>query len=169
MNIILDVDDVVLAWHDAYSKKYNVPVPKDWIPYEKIKHHLEELRNNRLFWLTLPLKHMPNFLPYAYVSARGVPVQWTKDALKLRKLPGRNRVYHVPWGKSKIEILKELNCSIFIDDKYETFLECHNNGIFCLLMDTPQNRHHRTSYRINKLDISIIKDMYNTWKVLKND
>jgi hypothetical protein len=164
MNIILDVDDVVLAWHDAYVAKYKLPMPTDWIPYEKIKGHLEELTKNRLFWLTLPLKNMPNFTPYGYVSARGVPVQWTKDALKLRKLPGRSRVTHVPWGESKIDVLKRLNCTIFIDDKHETFLECHKNGIFCILMDTPQNRHHKTPYRIHSLDINTIMIKYNSWK-----
>jgi hypothetical protein len=164
MNVILDVDDVVLSWHDAYITKYNLPMPTDWIPYDKIKDHLKELSKNRLFWLTLPLKNMPNFVPYGYVSARGVPVQWTKDALKLRKLPGRSRVIHVPWGQSKVDVLKRLNCDIFIDDKYETFLECHKNGIFTLLMDTPQNRHHNTNYRIHNLDISLIMRKYNYWK-----
>ena len=52
---------------------------------------------------------MPNFQPAGYVSARGVPVQWTKDCLKLRQFPGRSKVKHVHWGESKMDILKSFS------------------------------------------------------------
>lgn len=164
MNIILDIDDVVLAWHEAYAKKYKVPIPKDWIPYNIMKPHLDELSKDRLFWVTLPVKNKPDFIPKAYVSARGVPVEWTKKAMKLRNIPGRSNIYHVPWGFSKIDVLKSLKCDIFIDDKYETFLECHKNGIFCLLMDTPQNKHHKTKFRIHTLQLKGILKKYKLWQ-----
>lgn len=163
LNIILDVDDVVLDWHRAFAKKFKFGVINDWIPYNVIKPYLDKLTKDRLFWWTLPLKHYPNFTPFAYVSARGVPVSWTKQAMKLKNLPGRSKVYHVPWGHSKIEVLKSLNVDIFIDDKYETFLECHKNGIFCLLMDTGQNKHHRTKLRLNSLDISEITKLWQKY------
>lgn len=164
MNIILDVDDVVLAWHEAYAKRYKIPVPTSWIPYDVIKPHLEELRKDRLFWLTLPLKFMPNFTPKAYVSARGVPVDWTRKAMQLRKIPGRTNIHHVHWGESKIRLLKHLKCDIFIDDKYETFLECHKNGVFCLLMDSIQNRQHKTKLRIHSLKLKEIMSKYDLWQ-----
>jgi len=164
MNIYLDVDDVVLKWHEAYIEKYKLPMPTSWIPYEDIKDHLEELRKNKSFWLSLKVKHMPDFTPSGYVSARGIPLKWTKDTLKLRNFPGRSKVRHVKWGESKINILKSLKCDIFIDDKIETFIECWDNGIFCLLMDTPQNKHLKTKYRIRDLKFETIIKKYNAVK-----
>jgi hypothetical protein len=164
MNIYLDVDDVVLDWHGAYIKRYDLPMPTNWIPYDRIKPHLDELKRVRNFWLTLRVKHMPNFIPTGYVSARGVPVQWTKDVMRLRHIPGRSHVRHVSWGESKLEVLKSLNCDIFIDDRYDTFMECNKNGVFCLLMDSSQNRHHKTIYRIHNLDIKVIMQKYKLWK-----
>lgn len=164
VRIFLDVDDVVLAWHEAYIKKYNLPMPTDWVPYDEIKGHLEELQQDRLFWLTLRPKHVPNFNPTGYVSARGVPVQWTKDVMKLRKIPGRSKIRHVKWNESKMEVLKSVGCDIFVDDRYATFKECHENGIFCLLMDTPQNQHHETDLRIFDLKLKTIMKKYNQWQ-----
>lgn len=161
MKIYLDVDDVVLAWHEAYTKRYDLPMPTDWVPYDKIKDHLAELRKDKSFWITLQVKHFPNFKPAGYVSARSVPVQWTKDVMKLRHLPGRSKVKHVGWGQSKMDVLKSLGCELFVDDKYETFLECQRHGIPCLLMDTPQNRHHKTNLRIYDLKIETIMKKYN--------
>lgn len=163
MNIYLDVDDVVLDWHPAYAKRFNVPLPTAWVPYDDIKHHLTQLQKEKDFWLSIKVKHMPNFRPAGYVSARGIPLQWTKDTLKLRNFPGRSKVRHVHWGESKIEVLKSLNCEIFIDDKIETFEECWANGIFCLLMDTAQNQSYKTKYRIMDLDINKINQKYYSW------
>lgn len=166
MNIYLDVDDVVLAWHEAFIERYKLPMPTDWIPYEEIRDKLAELKKDRFFWISLKTKHLPNFQPTGYVSARSVPVKWTKDVMKLRKIPGRTKVIHVGWGESKIDVLKSLNCDLFIDDRFETFLDCHKHGIPCLLMDTPQNRHHKTEFRIYNLKIETIMKKYN--KLLKH-
>lgn len=162
MNILLDVDDVVLKWHEAYINRYNLPMPTDWIPYDDIKDHLEELKKDKSFWLSIETKHTPNFQPKGYVSARGVPVSWTKETLKLRKLPGRSKVRHVGWGESKMDVLKNLKCELFIDDKYETVLQCIQNKIPALLMDTPQNRHIDTDLRIYDLNIESIMSKYNS-------
>ena len=48
--------------------------------------------------------------------------------------------------------------------KYETFKECHDNGIFCLLMDAPHNKKYKTKYRIYDLDI---KNIINLWQQLR--
>lgn len=164
MRIHLDVDDVVLAWHEAYIKKYNLPMPTNWIPYDEIKDHLAELKKDKSFWLSLEVKHSPNFQPAGYVSARSVPVQWTKDVMKLRKIPGRSKIKHVGWGESKMDVLKALKCDLFVDDKYETFLECQAHGIPCLLMDTPQNRQYDTPFRIHNLKIETIMQKFKLWK-----
>ena len=112
------------------------------------------------FWLNLPVKNTPNFQPKGFVSARGIPKAWTIESLKRNNIPGRTNVHQVNWGQSKVQLLKDLECEIFVDDKYETFRDCNKNGIFCLLMDAPHNKKYKTPLRINSLDIETIKKLY---------
>lgn len=164
MNVYLDIDDVIFDWHNDYAKRFNCEVPKRWSSSKKMKDRLTILSNEKSFWLNLTIKNKPNFQPKGFVSARGIPKNWTVESLKKNDIPGRSNVHQVRWGESKIEVLKSLKCNIFIDDKYATFKECHQNGIFCLLMDAPHNRHIKTPYRIYNLDIDNI--MY-LWRKLK--
>ena len=165
MNIFLDIDDVIFDWHESYCKRFNAKKPKRWMAYnETIKTRLELLRKEKKFWLELPIKNIPNFQPKGFVSARSIPKSWTVASLKINNIPGRSNVHQVPWNQSKIEKLKELNCTVFIDDKIETFKECHANGIFCLLMDASHNQYLKTDYRIYDLDINNILEL---WQKLK--
>jgi len=156
MNIYLDIDDVIFDWHKDYAKRFNCSVPKRWSTAKIMKDRLKILSEEKEFWMNLTLKNRPNFIPAGFVSARGISKKWTIESLQKYKIPGRSNVHQVAWGKSKIEILKELNCDVFVDDKYVTFKECNKNGIFCLLMDAPHNQHIKTPYRIYTLDISNI-------------
>ena len=162
--IFLDIDDVIFNWYVDYAKRFNTKVPKSWLNSNLIKKRLDILTKEKNFWLNLSVKNIPNFQPNGFVSARGIPKSWTKDSLKINNIPGRSNVYQVGWGQSKIELLKSLGCTIFIDDKYLTFQECHKAGIFCLLMDAPHNRHIKTKYRIYDLNI---KNIMNLWQQLR--
>ena len=65
-------------------------------------------------------------------------------------------VHSVPWNTSKLELLKKLGTTIFIDDKYENYKEATDAGIFCYLMDAPHNRHYNVGHRrIYDLNLSI--------------
>ncbi len=164
MNIYIDIDDCIFFWHEAYAKRFNVSVPKRWGTSQKIKNHLKILTKEKNFWINLPLKNRPDFIPKGYVSARGIPKSWTIESLQKNNIPGRSNVHQVNWGESKIEKLKNLKCDIFIDDKIATFKECNKNGVFCLLMDAPHNQYIKTPYRIYTLNIENI--MY-LWQKLK--
>jgi len=164
MNIFLDVDDVVLKWQEAYASRYKCEIPKRWRSSKMMTERLSELRKDKEFWVNLEPKHRPNFIPAGFVSARSIPVQWTKDAMKKHNIPGRSTIIHVDWGESKIDILKELKCDIFIDDRYKTFRECQKNGVFCLLMDASHNQHVKTKYRIYDLDI---ENILSLWRKLR--
>lgn len=164
MNIYLDIDDVIFDWHKDYAKYFGVTQPTEWDTSEAMKNRLEILSKNRIFWLNLTLKNKPDFTPKGYVTARSIPKAWTTESLQRNFIPGRSSVHQVPWGVSKIEKLQELKCDIFIDDKIETFVECLNNDIFCLLMDAPHNQHINTEHRIYDLKHNNI--MY-LWQRLK--
>lgn len=160
MNIYLDIDDVIFYWQEHYARRFNTNVPKSFIKSDLMSRRLSVLKNEKDFWLTLPVKNVPNFQPKGFVSARSIPKQWTKESLKLNNIPGRSNVHQVNWGQSKLELLKSLNCDIFIDDKPETFYECNKNGIFCLLMDAGHNQKVRTKLRIYDLNIDNIIDLW---------
>lgn len=160
-NIILDIDDVIFDFQAAYAKRFNTKVQKNWSNSLLMKKRLTQLMKEKNFWLSLPVKNIPNFQPRAFVSARSILKTWTAESLKINNIPGRSKINQVPWGKSKIEILQRLNCDIFIDDKYATFKECHENGIFCLLMDASHNQKYKTKYRVHNLDYDNIMNFYN--------
>lgn len=161
LNIYLDVDDVVADWLPTFCKHYDCPIPTSWVNPDVTLERLTELKKNKSFWINLPVRHYPNFRPNGYLSARSIPVRWTYEFMKINSISGRSNINHVPWNISKINKLKELKCDIFIDDKIETFKECHENGIFCLLMDAPHNQTINTPYRIYDLNI---KSILNLWK-----
>jgi len=161
-NIFLDIDDVIFRWFEMYAARFNTKIPKNWSDSDLIHKRLNILSKDKEFWLNLPIKHMPNFQPKGFVSARGIPKTWTKESLKTNNIPGRSNVNQVHWGQSKIDVLKSMNCNIFVDDKVATFKECNKNGIFCLLMDSPQNQGVKTKLRIDNLDYDNIMDKYTT-------
>ena len=158
--IYLDIDGVIFDFQKAYADRFNTKQQKSWSNSNLMKNRLQILSVDKNFWLNLPLKNTPNFQPKGFVSARSISKSWTKASLKDNKIPGRSNIHQVPWGKSKIEVLKSLGCEIFIDDKYETFKECNQNGIFCLLMDASHNQKYKTKYRIYNLNIDIILNKY---------
>lgn len=162
--IYLDIDDVIFHWFGAFAQRFNTKVLTSWSNSPLFKRRLAVVAKEKEFWLSLPIKNRPDFTPSGYVSARGIPKSWTKESLQINSIPGRSNVNQVSWGKSKLEILKELKCDIFIDDKIETFRELNKNGIFCLLMDAPHNQKVKTNYRIDNLNIKEILEKYDSYR-----
>lgn len=163
-NIFLDIDDVIFDWYKAYANRFNTRVPISWLGSKLFDRRLQILTHEKSFWTGLPVKNMPNFKPKGFVSARAIPKAWTVESLRINKVPGRSNVNQVHWGQSKIALLKELGCDIFIDDKVATFRECHKAGIFCLLMDASHNQRIKTKYRIYDLDIDKIIHLWEKSK-----
>lgn len=154
--IVLDVDDVVADFTKAFTKKYNINPRSYWDGTYQIGEMLNELKEDRDFYVNLEVKFKPNFMPHAYVSSRSIPVEWTQEFLEKNDLPCRP-VYHVPFNTSKLEMLKMLNTEIFIDDKFDNFAEAMRNGITAFLMDAPHNQHYNVGFRrIHSLDIKNI-------------
>ena len=114
----------------------------------------------KLPWDTIPTETKDKVLSKAEFLEKAEKI---KQSLKINNIPGRSNVHQVGWGQSKIKILKKLQTDIFIDDKYETFKDCHKNNIFCLLMDAPHNQKYKTKYRIYDLNINTILEKYNKW------
>jgi len=152
--IVLDVDEVVCDWQGGYRKFTGEKLEANyWDSSYNTTDKLNELASNKEFWMGLECIRKPDFIPHAYVSSRGIPVEWTKEWLESKGLPCRE-VIHVPWGSSKVEALKKLGAEIFIDDRFENFREVQNAGITSFLMDASHNRHVDVGYkRIKDLKI----------------
>ena len=111
MNIYLDIDDVIFDWHSDYAKRFQCSIPRRW-PKKTPKilgDRLKLLSHEKSFWLNLTVKNRPNFQPAGFVSARGIPITWTRESLKKFQIPGRSNVHQVHWGESKINLLKRFN------------------------------------------------------------
>lgn len=67
-------------------------------------------------------------------------------------------VYSVGHGVSKVDVAKRSGIDIFVDDRYENFVELNQNGICCFLFDAPHNQRYNVGYkRIKSLNDLIVK------------
>ncbi len=153
--VSLDLDDTVFDFLGSYEAKTGSKVSDYWSGDYNMLDNLENLQKDKDFWVNMPVKHIPTFEVDYYVTARSIPEEWSLEAIQKNNLP-KAKIYTLPWNESKVKILKDLNIDIHIDDKYETFKECLNSGIFCYLMDAPHNKHYNVGHhRITNLNLKI--------------
>ena len=137
--IVLDIDDVIADFIGAYKKRYNIDKDiSQWYFSYKTSENLEVLEKDKDFWVNLEVLHYPNFIPLAYVSSRQIPIEWTEEFLEKNNLPCR-KVYHVGYKESKVEILKSIDCQLFIDDKIDNVVEAQRAGICSYLLSNSHN------------------------------
>lgn len=150
-----DLDDVIFDFTGSYEKRFNTKLSDYWNGDYDMSSNLEQLKNEKDFWVNMPVKNRPSFEVDYYITARSIPVEWTEEAIQQNNLP-KAPVYSLPWNISKIDTLKKLGVNIMIDDKYATFKECKENGIFCYLMNAASNQHYNVGHhRIYNLDLRI--------------
>ena len=150
-----DLDDVIFDFTGSYEKRFNTKLSNYWNGDYNMSKNLEQLKDEKEFWVNMPVKNRPSFEVDYYITARSIPVEWTKEAIQKNNLP-KAPVYSLPWNVSKIDTLKELGVDIMIDDKYRTFKECKENGIFCYLMNSDTNQHYNVGHhRIYDLNLKI--------------
>ena len=142
LRIGLDIDDVVLDFIGAYCERYNLPEPNSWHFDPLFPERYKELCQDKEFWLNLKPLIDPKeltFEPTVYITARQCGAEITKQWLKNNgwsQVP----VEIVGLNESKIDIAKKYQLDIFVDDKYDTFWEFNQEGLYCLLMDRSHNR-----------------------------
>jgi hypothetical protein len=145
--VVLDVDEVVCGWAQGYKEYTGKDIQSTyWDSRYGFTAELDELAKDKKFWLNLPCIRKPDFVPHAYVSSRSIPVEWTEEWLEKNELPCRP-VYHVPFNTSKIEVLKSIDTSFFVDDRFSNFAEAESAGICSFLMDCRHNQHYNVGYR----------------------
>lgn len=148
----LDIDEVLAAWTPAWCKRWNMVMPNSWFFDRNIKERFEEMKsNNELdsFYLDLECLSSPDdipFEPHCYITSRPVSTEISEEWLDRRGFPHRP-VYTVPLGESKVNIIRESGCEIFVDDRFDNFVEINKAGICCYLFDAPHNRRYDVGYK----------------------
>lgn len=117
----------------------------------------EELSHNKNFWLNMKRLNDPlSFDPYCYITSRSIPKEWVAEWIEKVKLPVKP-IYVIPFNTSKVEVAKQAGIDIYVDDRWENFVELNNAGILTFLYDQSWNRDHEVGFRrIKKLDDLLI-------------
>lgn len=145
--IALDLDDTVGDFLGAYKRYYGLDQDiSQWFFSYKTPENLKALEKDKEFWINMPILHRPDFTPAFYISSREIPVEWSKEFLEKNNLPCKE-VYHVGYTESKTQILQELGCQLFIDDKLENIIEAQKLGIAAYLMHNEHNKNFDMGYR----------------------
>lgn len=157
----LDIDDVLADFIPPFAAKYNLPMPTSWQWTYRKDECFKDLTSNKeelhKFYLNLPVRTKPEdipFEPHCYITSRPVPVELTKQWLESKGFPCAP-VYTIDMNHSKVEVAKESGIEIYVDDRYENFVELNNAGICTFLFDSSHNQR----YDVGHKRIKEIKDL----------
>ena len=149
----LDIDEVIAKWTEGWMRFWNITnVPTTWFFDGKIHEKFEAMRKARLldsFYLNLEPAIKPieiPFEPYCYITSRPVSTAITQKWLEKHGFPIRP-VFTVPTNTSKVDVVKVSGCDIFVDDRFENFVELNKAGICTFLYDAPHNRRYDVGYK----------------------
>lgn len=145
----LDIDEVLADWVGHWTKHHGLEVPETWNFDRNIKDKFDSLKDDKEFWLSIPVKTQPSdigFEPHCYITSRSIPVEWTQEWLDKNGFPTMP-VYSVGFGESKIDVAKRSGIDIYVDDRFENFVEMNNAGICCFLFDSPHNKRYEVGFK----------------------
>lgn len=155
LRIGLDLDDTVNYWWSEYSKLYQEPKSK----YEVTKN-VFKLKSNKDFWMNLPIKNVPDFIPELYCTKRIIPKAWSRKYLENNCIPVAP-IYQQWYQYGKKSTLIKGRVDVFIDDSIENMIELNLAGIPCLLMDAETNQDWNYVGRVYSLEYEHIKEIYD--------
>lgn len=145
----LDIDEVICAWVEHWTKFHGQEIPENWNYDRHIKQKFDSLKDDKDFWLSIPRKVDPKdipFEPHCYITSRSIPVEWTEEWIDKNGFPSMP-VHCVPFNTSKVEVAKQSGIDWFVDDRYENFVELNNAGICTFLFDAPHNQRYNVGYK----------------------
>ncbi len=150
----LDIDEVLCDFTQGWANLHKGvdARPNSWFYHREMGAKFKEMKENGTlndFYMGLSPKVNPKdipFEPHCYVTSRPIDTSITEAWLKKHKFP-EVKVYTVPVGASKVEIMKESGIDIFVDDRFENFVELNKAGICCFLWDAPHNQRYEVGYK----------------------
>lgn len=146
----LDIDEVLADWIGAWSEKHGITEPiRFWNFDKEIMHKFEEMKDDKDFWLNIkpktPASELP-FEPHCYITSRSIPLEWTEEWLHKNGYP-QVPVYSIGFDQSKVEVARKSGIDIFVDDRYENFVELNNAGICTFLFSALHNEKYDVGYK----------------------
>lgn len=160
LRIGLDIDDCLCNWWDSYCLYYHTDKnPRHLESSQITKNVVRDLKFNRKFWLSLPVKNTIDFTPVLYCTARVNNKEWSKKWLESNGFP-KSPVYQM-YGH-KVDKSKRIKgkVDVFIDDNVYNMITLNLAGVPCLLYDTPRNQEWGDIGRIKSLDYATIDAAY---------
>lgn len=157
IRIALDLDDTIFDFLGAYQEAF--PGERNMIN-SNIDKNVFSLRKNKKFWETLPLLEMPNFEPCIYATKRINSKTYTRNCLSRYGLPIKP-IYQIYYQQgNKANIIKG-HCDVLVDDSVFNCYQALKVGFPAILITRPHNVHSDYPYRVNKLDIEEIMEVYS--------
>ena len=161
LRIGLDIDDCLCNWWESYCLYYHTDTnPRHLEEHQITKNVVRELKHNRNFWLSLPVKNTLDFTPALYCTARVNNKEWSKKWLANNGFP-KSPVYQVYGHKIDKSTRIKGRVDVFIDDSIHNMITLNLAGIPCLLYDTERNQSWGPIGRIKSLDYASIEKSYN--------
>jgi len=146
----LDIDEVLCDFVGGCIEKF--PNMVDRSVYWNDPHisaNWEAIKDDKEFWLNLKPKVNHDelgFEPHCYITSRSIPSELTKQWLVKNGFPDVP-IYSVGHNESKVEVAKKSGIDIFIDDRFENFVELNNAGVCCFLFDAPHNQRYDVGHK----------------------
>ena len=157
IRIALDLDDTVFDFLGAYQEAF--PGERNMIN-SNIDKNVFSLRKNKKFWENLPLLEMPNFEPCIYATKRINSKTYTRNCLSKHGLPIKP-IYQIYYQQgNKASIIKG-HCDVLVDDSVFNCYQAMKVRFPAILITRPHNVHSDYPYRVNKLDIEEIMEVYS--------
>lgn len=145
----LDIDEVLADFIGHWVKRFGGSTPDYWHFDRDMKSKFEILKNDKDFWLSVPVKTSPKDIPFepaCYITSRSIPTEWTEEWLDKNGFSAAP-VYSVGYGESKVAAAKDAKIDIYVDDRFTNFVELNKAGICCYLFDAPHNQRYSVGYK----------------------
>ena len=156
IRIALDLDDTIFDFLGAYKELF--PGEKN-LREPKITKNVWSLRKDKKFWEGLPLLEMPNFEPCIYATKRINSKSYTRKCLSRHGLPIKPISQIYTQTGNKADLIKG-HCDVLIDDSAYNCYQALQVGFPAILITRPHNAHLDYPYRINRLDLDEILEVY---------
>jgi hypothetical protein len=163
IKIGLDIDGVLadfhMHWHMLYPEIN--PRPKVWEFDENIGRRFNDMKERGVlddFYLNIPILTKPEDIPFepdCYITSRPVSSKISEAWLYENGFP-KKKVITVEVNTSKVITAKKQGIDIFIDDKYENFLELNDAGIKTFLFTASWNK----KFDVGDLRINSLKELH---------
>lgn len=154
IRIGLDIDGVLANFAQAFIERAKAMgvgehFPAHWTLWDRWMYggeHFsvvwEAITHDHSFWLD-DIKSFDDayvhFDVQGYITHRPVPTEVSRAWLNRHGFPDAP-VITVTGKGSKVQAARDLGIDVFVDDKYDNFVELNDAGILCLLYDRPHNR-----------------------------